>query len=75
MKEIEVTVIKYQAEDGEIFDNPNEAEHYERILKGTRRTCPECKGTGMVLSNDMRYMEPCQDCNKKGWQEKQEVWK
>lgn len=75
MKEIEVTVIKYQTEDGEIFDNPNEAEHYERMLKGIRRVCTSCKGSGRVLSVDMRSTEPCQDCNQKGWQEKVEVWK
>lgn len=59
MKQIEVTVIKYQTEDGEIFDNPKEAEHYERIINGIRRVCPSCKGTTRVLSNDMRSNEPC----------------
>lgn len=75
MKEIEVTVIKYQTEDGRIFDNPKEAEHYERLKNGTRRLCEECKGTGRMLSNDMRSTVPCTDCNQKGWQEKVEVWK
>lgn len=75
MKEIEVKVIKYQTEDGKIFDNPNEAEYHERILKGTQRIYQYCNSTDSVLSGDDRYMEPCHDCNKKVWQENVEVWK
>lgn len=75
MKEIKVEVTKYESDDGVIFDTPEQAVHHERIVQGIRRVCPECKGSGRVMSNDMRSTQPCPDCNKKGWQEKVEVWK
>lgn len=75
MKEVTEVVIKYESDDGVIFDTHEQAEHHERLVSGIRRVCPDCKGSGRVMSNDMRYMEPCSDCNSKGWQEKVEVWK
>lgn len=75
MKEVIVTTIMYEAEDGERFERAEDAIHYELIKSGVRRVCPACKGLTHVLSSNMLQREPCTECNKKGYQEKVEVWK
>lgn len=75
MKQITVSEIKYQAEDGEIFDTKEDAIHYELMKSGKRRACPSCKGTTKVWSEDFRYTTTCTTCNGKGYQEKVEEWK
>lgn len=75
MKEIIVPLIMYEAADGERFDNPEDAIHYELIKSGVRRVCPACEGTEMVLSYNMLRREHCSECSSKGYQEKIEVWK
>lgn len=77
----------YVAKDGKVFNSENECIHYEKILDGIRKVCPECKGKGYFLVEEMdenyhtgapetRIVEKtCENCNGKGYLEKKEVWK
>lgn len=69
------TVYKYQADDGTIFDNREDAEHRDKVLKGLIRFCDNCGGLGETPDEEFRRYYKCSSCSGKGWQEKVEVWK
>lgn len=73
---VEIKVIKYEADDGKVFDTEADCIHHEKILSGERKVCPYCNGTKKVdLCGDGREFWKCQDCNGKGWVSKKVVWK
>lgn len=75
MKPIEIMVTKYQAHDGRVFDTESEANHYEKLLSGERKKCPDCHGEGTVdLYGDDRCIRSCGTCDGHGWVSKKEIW-
>lgn len=74
------------ADDGQEFDTKKECVHYERILKGEIKVCPECKGVGRIDkweewenyhtgAPEKTLIHPiCKTCHGKGFLEKKEVW-
>jgi uncharacterized protein YbaR (Trm112 family) len=68
MKEIQVTVTKFEAVDGKVFDRKDDCIHHEEMLSGKRVVCPVCRGTRY-------YREPgpggeevlCPECKGNGW--------
>lgn len=74
------------ADDGKEFDKEKECIHYERILKGEIKECPECHGVGRVTKEEEwenyhtyateRFITHpiCNVCKGKGYLEKKEVW-
>lgn len=75
MKPIKVEVIKFQSNDGEVWDTELEAKHRDNIIAGVVKVCPMCSGTGKTDTVDFRSTERCGTCNGKGWLKKEEVWK
>ena len=90
-KEIRQKTVKYNvyiAKDGKEFTSSKEFKHYEMILDGTRKVCPECHGKGQVLEEQeydnyhtgvpekSTFFVTCTKCNGKGYLEKKikEVW-
>ena len=75
MKEIEVKVIKYQSDDGSIFDTKEKAELQDKKLVGLVKICPSCNGAKIVDPyGDGRTSCQCSTCQGKGYVEKKEVW-
>ena len=78
----------YVSFDGKEFITESECTHYEAIKKGTRKSCIECEGAGVVVrDNDFggdgcwgspsgvqRRKETCGRCGGKGYLEIKEVW-
>ena len=80
----------YIAKDGKEFTSESECENHEKIIDGTRKECPECKGTGRVnehseqvfdggLYGDHQYhtywtSDKCPRCGGKGYLEKVITW-
>lgn len=73
----------YVTSDGKEFTDKGKAFHHESILKGDRKSCEKCKGTGLIngryekitwdyghSSRDMWKEDKCTDCNGKGYLEK-----
>jgi len=90
-KEIRQKTVQYNvyiAKDGKEFTSSKECKHYEMILDGTRKVCPECHGKGVVMEEyeydnyhtgvpETSVIFPtCTKCNGKGYLEKKikEVW-
>jgi hypothetical protein len=68
MKEITVTVIKYQASDGKIFDKKDDCIFHEKILTGKIIKCVHCGGTGKIDAfGDGREYWECNDCRGNGY--------
>lgn len=76
MKQIKVSVTKYEANDGKIFDSEEECIHYEKMKSGQRKICDSCKG-GKTIDpyGDGKTKWKCPMCDGKGWVEKTVVWK
>ena len=76
MKEIIVSVRKYESIDGKVFDTEDECNHYEKLLSGERKICHNCNGRGRTPDEEYRYPDyyECGTCNGKGWLEKKEKW-
>ena len=78
----------YVANDGKEFETEKECIHHEKILDGTRKGCPECKGKGYFLTEEMDenyhtgapekrvWKTTCKSCHGKGYLEKvvKETW-
>lgn len=75
MKEIEVTVTKYQTEDGRVFGNKESATIHEGLLNGSIKVCPRCDGSGEVdIYGDGRIFNECSQCKGAGRLYKQTIW-
>ncbi|MGB5794095.1 hypothetical protein [Poseidonibacter sp.] len=75
MKKIEVSIVKFEASDGKIFDTEEKAIFYEKKLNGIIRTCKECGGSGKCdMYGDGRVFVTCNICNGKGYVEKSTKW-
>ena len=48
MKEIKVSVTKYETTDGRIFGNKESEKLHEGILDGSVKVCSRCKGSGEI---------------------------
>jgi len=75
---IKVEVVKWKSFDNEVFDTEERADDHEARVNGTRRTCPECNGSGSVdLYGDGRTNSSCDACGMKGYQDiqKEVAWK
>lgn len=75
MKEVEVVVIKYESDDGDIWETKEEAIHRDKMRSGERKKCTICNGSGKEPDCENRNYHKCSSCNGKGWLEKVEVWK
>jgi hypothetical protein len=66
MREIRVEVKKYIANDGEIFDSPENCRIHELLLDGTLIECPVCHGEGKYdMFGDGRQFNTCHNCDGK----------
>ena len=75
MKEVEVKVVKYQSDDGKIFDDKEQALLHDKMLSGKVKTCPACGGSKTVdIYGDGRIYNQCSTCQGKGYVEKKEIW-
>jgi DnaJ-class molecular chaperone len=75
IKAIQVTVTKYQTEDGQIHDTESDAMIHERFVSGLRKVCDGCGGAGRVDPyGDGRQSVTCPTCRGKKFLEKSEVW-
>lgn len=75
MKEIEVKVIKFQSNDGNIYDTRAMALIADDVHSGSKRWCPTCKGTGKVRYESEDGRSPmdgkevkCNKCDGKKYQ-------
>lgn len=53
-----VTIRKYKAIDGTMFDSMEDCLRYELTLKVKKRKCDKCNGVGFVMGWDL-----CPKCN------------
>lgn len=77
MKEVVMSVIKYESLDGNIYDTEKECQLRDDIHKGIARICPNCNGKGEEIVEDWgyrNYEQTCRECNGKGHQYKKETW-
>lgn len=75
MKEIEVTVIKYETNDGRFFGNKQSAMFHEGLLDGSIKVCSHCDGVGEIDSyGDGRVFHKCSECKGSGYLHKQTIW-
>ena len=78
MKEIETQsiVIKYQTDDGRMFDKKEAAQLHEDLQSGKARVCPNCFGDKVLDPyGDCREFTTCPYCNGKGHQYKIVEWR
>ena len=76
IKEIKVSIIKYETDDGKIFDTIEKAHDHVLRTNGMRKQCPACLGVGKIDPfGDGRDYIRCPNCQAKGYVDRQEVWK
>lgn len=74
IKEIEVTVKKYQDSKGNTHNTRESAEISQAKIDGLARVCHFCKGSKKVENEDGRGFYNCDHCDKNGLVWKKEVW-
>ena len=77
MERVVISVEKYKAKDGKLFDTQTEVIDHELRLSGSRKTCPQCRGTGKYGTYEQYSIaEKCDNCKGKGYLDKEiiEVW-
>lgn len=76
IKEVKVSITKYQTDDGKIFDTIEKAHDHALRNEGLRKPCRTCGGIGNIGPfGDGRDFIPCFNCSGKGYVDHQVVWK
>lgn len=76
ISKISIAIDHWKTSDGRIFLDEGEAKLHQAFISGDARTCPTCKGAGRIdNTGDGRVLHDCPDCDCKGYQFREEVWK